>query len=230
MNTPASPPSGQVYRLYYYVGGQRVAVRRRDASGDELTYIFGGHLGSTSITANANGTLRSRTLYHPWGTVRYQTGALPMDYTYTGQYSYTDAFGLMYYNARWYDPALGRFTQPDTIVPVDIQGTQSYDRFAYVNNNPVNYSDPTGHCFTGVVIDTIICEALLGMAIYSHFIHEPSEPADVNASDLGDLLLAGYEHADHATITGEGLQSLQDDPSVRGAQRRIVEKTLSRLN
>ena len=97
MNTLAPPPSGQVYRLYYYVGSQRVAVRRRDASGDELTYIFSDHLGSTSVTADANGTLRSRTLYYPWGEVRYQTGALPTDYTYTGQYSYTDAFGLMYY-------------------------------------------------------------------------------------------------------------------------------------
>ncbi len=58
-------------------------------SGDELTYIFSDHLGSASITANANGTLLSRTLYYPWGEVRYQTGALPTDYTYTGQYSYT---------------------------------------------------------------------------------------------------------------------------------------------
>ncbi|MBE7435985.1 MAG: hypothetical protein HS100_18860 [Anaerolineales bacterium] len=39
------------------------------------------------------------------------------EYTFTGQYSYTADFGLMYYNARWYDPALGRFTQADSIVP-----------------------------------------------------------------------------------------------------------------
>ena len=146
MNTPASPPPGQVYRLYYYVGGQRVAVRRRDASGDELTYIFGDHLGSTSVTADANGTLLSRTLYHPWGTVRYQTGALPTDYTYTGQYSYTDAFGLMYYNARWYDPALGRFAQADTLIP-GAGNPLAWDRYAYTLDNPLRYSDPSGHCW-----------------------------------------------------------------------------------
>jgi murein DD-endopeptidase MepM/ murein hydrolase activator NlpD len=39
---------------------------------------------------------------------------------------------------------LGRFTQPDTIVPIS-QGTQAWDRFAYVNNNPLRYTDPTGH-------------------------------------------------------------------------------------
>jgi len=49
-------------------------------------------------------------------------------------------FGLMYYNARWYDPALGRFVQADTIVPQpgDVRG---WDRYAYVENNPLRYSD-----------------------------------------------------------------------------------------
>ena len=49
-------------------------------------------------------------------------------------------FGLMYYNARWYDPALGRFVQADTIVPQpgDVPG---WDRYAYVENNPLRYSD-----------------------------------------------------------------------------------------
>ena len=51
-------------------------------------------------------------------------------------------FGLMFYNARWYDPALGRFTQADSIIPPGVQG---YDRYAYVNNSPVNFTDPSGH-------------------------------------------------------------------------------------
>ncbi len=44
-----------------------------------------------------------------------------------------------------YDGALGRFTQPDSIVPTGTQGTQAWDRYAFVNNNPVRYNDPTGH-------------------------------------------------------------------------------------
>src|SRR5258706_9703388 len=51
-------------------------------------------------------------------------------------------FGLMYYNARWYDSSLGRFAQADTVVPGGVQG---YDRYAYTGNNPINYTDPTGH-------------------------------------------------------------------------------------
>jgi hypothetical protein len=42
------------------------------------------------------------------------------------------------------DPSLGRFTQPDTLIPGN-QGTQAYDRYAYTSNNPLRYTDPTGH-------------------------------------------------------------------------------------
>ena len=87
-------------------------------------------------------TIFRQTQYKPWGEVRYQAGTTSTSYTYTGQYSNTADFGLMFYNARWYDPALGRFAQADSIVPGGVQGD---DRYAYVNNNPVNGTDPTGH-------------------------------------------------------------------------------------
>ncbi|GEM_PF-4285526 len=67
------------------------------------------------------------------------SGTNQTDYTYTGQYSYTNDFGLMFYNVRWYDPSLGRFAQADTIVP---SGSQGLDRYAYGLNNPSKYTDP----------------------------------------------------------------------------------------
>ena len=51
------------------------------------------------------------------GEVRYESGTTPTDYTFTGQFSYSADFGLMFYNARWYDAALGRFAQADTVIP-----------------------------------------------------------------------------------------------------------------
>ena len=54
---------------------------------------------------------------------------------------------LYYYNARYYDAALGRFIQADTIIP-GAGDSKSYDRYAYVNNNPILYTDPSGHCYT----------------------------------------------------------------------------------
>jgi RHS repeat-associated protein len=56
----------------------------------------------------------------------------------------TEGFGLMFYNARWYDPYLNRFTQPDTIIP-DLSNSQAWDRYAYSLNNPVRYTDQSGH-------------------------------------------------------------------------------------
>jgi len=66
-------------------------------------------------------------------------------YQYTGQFSYAAEFGLYFYNARWYDPALARFASADILIPEQTQGTQAWDRYAGMNNNPVRYNDPTGH-------------------------------------------------------------------------------------
>ncbi len=80
---------------------------------------------------------------YPWGAVRPgPDNALPTGYTYTGQLD--SGLGLMYYGARFYDGALGRFTQPDTIVP-EPGNPQALNRYSYVLNNPLRYTDPTGH-------------------------------------------------------------------------------------
>jgi len=50
----------------------------------------------------------------------------------------------MDYDARFYVPALGRFSQPDTLIP-GAGNPQNLNRYAYVRNNPLRYADPTGH-------------------------------------------------------------------------------------
>jgi len=111
----------------------------------QVHYLFGDHLGSTSLVVDGAGRVVSEVRYRPWGEERYNRGAPSTRYTYTGQYSHLAEFGLYFYNARWYSPTLGRFTQPDSLIPVQSQGAQAWDRYAYVNNNPVRYNDPTGH-------------------------------------------------------------------------------------
>ena len=92
----------------------------------------------------SGGALNTRQTYYPYGAKRMFDGsALPTDYTFTGQKS-DDSTGLMFYGARYYDTTLGRFTQADTIIP-NVLDPQSWNRYAYVNNNPVRYIDPTGH-------------------------------------------------------------------------------------
>lgn len=103
-------------------------------------WLLGDHLGSTSVSYD--GTTPSRQGYYPWGQTRF--GSLPTQYQFTGQYR-TTSLGLDFFNARWLDPKLGRFIEADSMIPKASQGTQAWDRYAFVNNNPVRYSDPSGH-------------------------------------------------------------------------------------
>jgi RHS repeat-associated protein len=116
-------------------------MRTATSTTSSLVYFLTDHLGSTSITVNPDGSKAAEMRYTAWGETRYTQGVTPTDYQYTGQ-SNESAIGLYYYNARWYDSALGRFVQADTVVPGGVQGL---DRYAYVNNSPIMYTDPSGH-------------------------------------------------------------------------------------
>jgi len=152
--------TGSQVTKYYFAGSQRVAMRKYTIPQPmTVEYFLGDQLGSTSVTTDNTGAKVSEMRYKPWGEVRsWWTAGLATtpaymlpNYTFTGQYSYmddpstnsvTEGFGLMFYNARWYDPSLGRFVQADTIIPGGVQG---YDRYAYANNDPMLYTDPSGH-------------------------------------------------------------------------------------
>ena len=157
---PPPPPTVST-RAYYYAGSQRIAMRNpASATGSTgLTMLYGDHLGSASVAVDGSNNV-TRMRYKAWGEARgTSASAFVTDRLFTGQVYDGDVSaggtGLYYYNARMYDPALGRFTQADTIVP-EPSRPLAFDRYAYVYNNPVRYSDPSGHCiFAGV--DTIAC-------------------------------------------------------------------------
>ena len=96
------------------------------------------------MVSAATGEVVAQQRYLPFGSVRWRTHTpLPTDRQYTGQ-RWDDALGLYDYKARYYDPALGRFIQPDTIVP-EPGDPQALNRYSYVLNNPLRYNDPSGH-------------------------------------------------------------------------------------
>jgi RHS repeat-associated protein len=124
---------------YYFAGSQRIAMRKNGV----MTYLLSDQLGSTSLAVDASGAKISEVRYDPWGKMRYSSNpGLPTEYTYTGQRDYTKDFGLMFYNARWYDSSIGRFAQADSVTS---GGVQSFDRYAGMANNPTRYTDPSGH-------------------------------------------------------------------------------------
>ncbi len=124
---------------YYYLGSQRVAMRK----GTDLLYLHSDYLGSASLTTDAAGEVVSKQRYYPFGGVREQEGESPTDFGFTGQ-RLDDSTGLMYYRARYYSARLGRFVSADMVVQ-NPKNPQSFNRYAYVLNNPLLFVDPTGY-------------------------------------------------------------------------------------
>ncbi len=127
------------------------------------SYFHPDHLGSTSVLTNAQGVAEEHNSYRPYGQLHTHTGTSDVAYKYTGQ-ERDPSTGLYFYNARYYDPALGRFISPDTIVESPLH-PQTLNRYAYAGNNPVLYNDPTGHCFlVCIIIGAVVGAVSAGIA------------------------------------------------------------------
>src|SRR6266498_5210699 len=80
---------------------------------------------------------------HPFGETRFTTGTMNTDKLFTGQREMA-GLGIYHYGARFYSQKLGRFLSADTIVP-GFANPQNLNRYSYVTNNPLRYTDPTGY-------------------------------------------------------------------------------------
>jgi len=103
-------------------------------------------VSSTQFATDGNGTVvgSNQPRDYAYGRERMPSVAtLPTDYRFTGQK--LDGTGLVYMNARYYDPQLGTFISPDSLVP-DATSLADYNRYLYAHGNPMRYNDPSGHC------------------------------------------------------------------------------------
>jgi len=100
---------------------------------------------------------------------------------FTGQ-RWDQGHGLYWFNSRWYDPLIGRFMQADTIVPQP-GNPQSLNRYSYVLNNPLSYSDPNGH-------SPLLVTAFLGGLVGAAIAYVPQVMGNLNAGmSFGDAAL-----------------------------------------
>ena len=152
------------FTYFHSVNGRMVAFTKSDT--DVTTWMGADIVNSTSNTRDENG-VTAQQRYTPFGEVRID-GNLATDHTYTGQVN-DETTGLAFYNARYYDPATARFITPDSIVPNPNDG-QDYNRYTYVRNNPVKYSDPTGNFVVlipvGAIAVAAISTAVVGYVSY----------------------------------------------------------------
>jgi len=148
-------------------GGNAFAMRvvADDGSGSDpdvaMKYSHFDHLGSVNAMSDETGKVIGQTYggpnatalgYDAWGARRNPdgTGANPASFNlqvghreYTGHEAIPNV-GLVNMNGRVYDPELGRFLSPDPNVQF-VANLQSYNRYSYVLNNPIRYTDPTGY-------------------------------------------------------------------------------------
>jgi len=139
-----NPAGTATSRSYYSFNGQTVGYRHRVTGSGERRFLLADHLGTNAVEVNETSGAVTEQYYLPFGDLRgSSSNGLGTDRTYTGQTA-DPSTGLMFYNARYYLPALRRFISADTIVP-DPGNPQDLNRYTYVNNNPVNLTDPSGH-------------------------------------------------------------------------------------
>ncbi|HOW36576.1 MAG TPA: SpvB/TcaC N-terminal domain-containing protein [Candidatus Omnitrophota bacterium] len=124
---------------YVFLGDTRIA----SVDNGQVLYYHGNHLGSTDVVTNAAGEQVVHYEYEPYGVVTVAQGSDVSEFKFTGK-PLDDETGLYYYGARYYNPALGRFISPDTIVQLP-GDPQSLNRYSYCGNNPVNRIDVDGH-------------------------------------------------------------------------------------
>ena len=136
----ASYKTGPGWTTYVLADGRRVGSADQ---GDGFSYFHADRLGSTRAITNSAQQVAWSGDYLPFGSEINSAGSGD-NFRFTGQ-ELEPNLGIYDYGARYYDPVLRRFLQIDSF-----QGSpndpRTLNRYSYVNNNPTNLVDPTGHC------------------------------------------------------------------------------------
>jgi RHS repeat-associated protein len=149
--------------LYHvFADGKRICTFEQEAGNvsgynpatQEFYFYHPDYLGSSSVLTERNGTEVQHYEYSAFGRDRYTNNifAATVSHRYTGQIL-DEGTGLYYCHARYYDPQLGRFIQPDTLIG-DLFNPQSYNHYSYCINNPLRFTDPNGQSWKDIGVCT----------------------------------------------------------------------------
>jgi len=142
------------HRHFVQAGGETIAIVNTGAS-TATQYLHRDHQKSITLLTNQAGAALEYLSYDAFGKRRnamtwaadttdalLQTNSHQTDRGYTG-HEQLDRVALIHMNGRVYDAALGRFISPDPFVQFPLS-TQGLNRYTYVDNNPLSYTDPSG--------------------------------------------------------------------------------------
>jgi len=125
----------------YFIGDKVIYVKQAGQT-DKIYYAFKDHLGSMLNLFDSNATNVFTASYDAWGKQTVSMNTFKFHRGFTG-HEHLPEFGLINMNGRMYDPTLGRFISPDPFVQMP-DYSQNFNRYSYVLNNPLKYTDPTG--------------------------------------------------------------------------------------
>lgn len=131
--------TNSAFKEYIFFNGKRIA--RRDYQ-NNVNYYFADHLGTARVSTNAAGSICYDADFYPFGGERIVTDTCDSAYKFTGKERDSES-GLDNFGARYDSSSIGRFMSPDP-VGGHPQDPQTLNRYAYVRNNPLNLTDPTG--------------------------------------------------------------------------------------
>jgi len=143
------------YVHYLYAGNMPFGTVTTVGMGTILKtrYFHTDHLGSIIALTDEAGTVLERRSYDAWGKRRNLNGT-PLTSLLTTPYErhgFTgheelDEVGIVHMNGRMYDPAIGRFLSADPTIQY-FEDMQNYNRYSYINNNPLSAVDYSGYGF-----------------------------------------------------------------------------------
>jgi len=132
--------SGNLKSEYVFFKGKRVA--RKDFPGGVVSYYFSDSLQTASVITDSGGNIKEDEDYYPWGMDLPFVNSDSNHYKFTGKERDSET-GLDLMGVRYYGSALGRFMTTDPLGGHP-QDPQTLNKYSYVRNNPLRYTDPTG--------------------------------------------------------------------------------------
>jgi RHS repeat-associated protein len=140
--TAVKPGTSTVYTAEVNAGGRHWVTDNGSA-----LFIGPDWVGTSRALTNLSGTFDQLYSSLPWGDGLSFAGGSSLHTTsqYTGK-EYDNESNLYHFPARQYAPVQGRWLTPDPggVAVMDVSNPQTWNRYAYVNNNPMSSVDPTG--------------------------------------------------------------------------------------
>ena len=128
----------------YTPGGALTGTAPANSPGTGVLDLTDHHTDLTAQFTPAGTTLTGSRTYGPWGATTATGGTLMGSLGYQSQYT-SPATGQVNMGARWYNPATGSFGNKDTVTNKPVPDSASASPFGYAADNPLGFTDPTGH-------------------------------------------------------------------------------------